>query len=358
MKVLVDVNHPAHVHLFKNLSWELEKRGHCVLWTARTRDVVQNLLDYYGFKYKMLTKAQKGIVRLGKELLERDFKMLRLVKDFQPDIMMGTSVCITHVGKAKNIPSIFWEEDNQDIRKLSIIAYPFADVICTPDCFEQNFGGKHVKYPSYHELAYLHPNRFSSNPTVLKKLKLKKFEPYFILRFVSFKASHDTRESGISVETGLKLIKLLSKYGKVFVNSEIQLPEDIEKYRITVAPHELHDALYYATMCIGDSQTVIAEAAVLGTPAIRCNTYVGYPGKVPYLDELEYKYGLTYGFRPSDEDKMLHKILKLLSNPSLKQEWQEKREEMLKDKIDLTDWMVEFLENYPESFKDYKRKLE
>lgn len=346
MRVLIDVNHPALVHLFKNLVWELEKKGHEVLWTARTRDVVQNLLDYYGFKYQMLTKAQKGIIGLGRELLERDFKLLKVVKNFQPDIMMGTSVCITHVGKVRNIPSIFWVDDNQDIRKLSIIAYPFADVICTPDCFEQDFGKKHVKYPSYHELAYLHPDRFTPSPKIFEKIGLSRGEKYFILRFVSFQASHDIRESGIPIEMGYKMIKFLSKYGRVFVNSEIRLPEDIEKYRITVAPYELHDALYYATMCIGDSQTVIAEAAVLGTPAIRCNTYVGHPGKVPYLDELEQKYGLTYGFRPENQDKMFDKITELLSNPNLKQEWQEKRKRMLRDKIDLTEWMIDFVESY------------
>lgn len=353
MRLLIDVNHPAHVHLFKNLSWELEKTGHEVLWTARTRDVIQNLLDYYGFRYKMLTKAQKGIIGLGRELLERDFKMLKLVKGFQPDIMIGTSVCIVHVGKVRNTTSIFWQEDNQDLRKLSLIAYPFADVICTPDCFEQNFGKKQVKYPSYHELAYLHPDRFSPNPNILRKLKVTNREPYFILRFVSFKASHDIRESGIPVEMGHKLIKFLPNYGRVFINSEIQLPEDIKKYRITIAPHELHDALYYATMCIGDSQTVIAEAAVLGTPAIRCNTYVGYPGKVPYLDELEKRYGLVYSYRPEDSGNMFNKIAELLNKSNLKEQWQDKRKEMLKEKIDLTKWMVDFIENYPNSFYKY-----
>ena len=151
MRILLDVNHPAHVHLFKNLSWDLDRLNHKILWVARTRDVIQNLLDYYGFDYRMLTKAQKGIVGLAVELVERDIKLFKVVKDFQPDLMMGTSVCITHVGKLRNIPSIYWGEDNQDIKKLSLIAYPFADAICTPDCFKQSLGKKHITYPSYHE---------------------------------------------------------------------------------------------------------------------------------------------------------------------------------------------------------------
>jgi len=214
-------------------------------------------------------------------------------------------------------------------------------------------GGKHIKYPSYHELAYLHPDHFSPNPEVLKKLGLSENDKYFIIRFVAFRADHDIGQSGITYTAGKKLIDELLHYGKVFITSERALPSEVEKYRIHISPWELHNALYYATICIGDSQTMVAEAAVLGTPAIRCNTFVG---RISYLEELEHKYGLTYGFLPKDEDKMFDKITELLKKPNLKEEWQEKRKRMLKDKIDLTEWMVDFVENYFESFKKYKQE--
>jgi predicted glycosyltransferase len=47
-------------------------------------------------------------------------------------------------------------------------------------------------------------------------------------------------------------------------------------------------------MYIGDSQTMTAEAAVLGTPAIRFNDFVG---ELSYLEELEYTFDLTYGIK-------------------------------------------------------------
>ncbi len=95
-------------------------------------------------------------------------------------------------------------------------------------------------------------------------------------------------------------------------------------------------------MLIGDSQTMAAEAAVLGTPSIRCNSFVG---KLAYLEELEHKYGLTFGFRPEDEDKMYEKIKELLKKSCLKKEWKKKRQRLLADKINLTDWMISFIEN-------------
>lgn len=349
MKLLIDVNHPAHVHLFKNLAWELENKGHEVLWAARPRDIVGALLDRYGFEYKMLTSAKPGYINMAKELIERDLKIYKLAKTFKPVVMLGTSVCISHVSRVTKAHSIVFNEDDANVVKTFVaLSYPFADTICTPDCLKDDFGGKHIKYPSYHELAYLHPNHFSPNPKVIEKMGVNKNEKYFIIRFVAFRADHDIGQSGISYSMGKRLINELLRYGKVLITSERLLPPEFEKYRIHIPPYEMHEALYYATMFVGDSQTMTAEAAVLGTPAIRCNTFVG---RCSTLEELEHKYGLTYGFLPNDEDKMLDKIMELLNRANLKQEWQEKRERMLKDKIDLTKWMVNFVENYPVSFK-------
>ena len=101
-------------------------------------------------------------------------------------------------------------------------------------------------------------------------------------------------------------------------------------------------------MLVGDSQTRTSEAAVLGTPAIRCNTFVG---RIHYLEEEEHKYGLTYGFRPDHSEEMFQKIEELLSMPDLKEEWQRRRQKMLSEKIDYASFLTCFIENYPDSQK-------
>ena len=45
MKIVVDINHPGHVHFFKNFIWEMEKRGHKILITVKEKDVTLKLLD-------------------------------------------------------------------------------------------------------------------------------------------------------------------------------------------------------------------------------------------------------------------------------------------------------------------------
>ena len=106
----------------------------------------------------------------------------------------------------------------------------------------------------------------------------------------------------------------------------------------------MHDILYYAQMLVGDTQTMTTEAGVLGTPAIRCNTFVGENDMGNFL-ELEKNYGLIFNY--SDPKKAIDKAIELLHENNLKEQWKIKRNNLLKDKIDVTAFMVNFTENYP-----------
>ena len=139
---------------------------------------------------------------------------------------------------------------------------------------------------------------------------------------------------------------MLESKGKVFITTERNIDEEFMKYQLLISPEKAHSLMYYATMLIGDSQTMTSEAAVLGTPAIRSNTFVG---RISYLEEEEHKYNLTYGFLPTNTEAMFIKINELLATPNLKEVWEERRAKMLFDKIDVTAFYVWFIENYPNS---------
>ena len=113
----------------------------------------------------------------------------------------------------------------------------------------------------------------------------------------------------------------------------------------------MHHFLAGAHLVIGDSQTMIAEASVLGTPSIRINDFVGILG---YLEELEHKYGLTFGIKTSEPEKLLSKVEELLTYPNIKEEWEKRKEKMINEKIDVTAFIVWFIENYPNSFRTMK----
>jgi predicted glycosyltransferase len=68
------------------------------------------------------------------------------------------------------------------------------------------------------------------------------------------------------------------------------------------------------------------------------------------FSELEHKYGLVHSY--SDTGQALKKAVELLENKDAKKEWRVRREQLLDDKIDVTSFMVRFIESYPEKVKD------
>ena len=227
------------------------------------------------------------------------------------------------------------------------MAYPFARHIVAPEgCSTGKWEKKTLRYPGYHELAYLHPHHFTPDRGKIEKL-IDLTKPYFIIRFSRLNAHHDEGKSGITDQLAQRIIQLLEPCGNIYITSERELPGALQHYRLKINSIDMHHALYYAHMCIGDSQTMTAEAAVLGTPALRFNDFVGRLG---YLEE--HKYGLTYGIKTSAPEALYQKIQELVNMPDLKQQWQQRRQKMLAEKIDVTRFMVQLIENYPGSLNE------
>jgi len=352
MNFLIDIAHPAHVHLFRNVYFLLKERGHQVQVTVKNIPSAMQLLDIYGIPYTYLGDKQDSILGKGLEQIAYNIKVLKMVNDNKIDIGFGTSITIAHVSKLSRMKSIVFDDDDDAVEPLfAKYAHPFSNVVLSPDCAIRKTK-KLVPYAGYHELAYLHPNRFTPDEKVLAEAGLTKDDTYFLLRFNSFKAHHDIGVKGLSIENKRQLIDYLSSKGKVFITTERNIDDKFKKYQLKISPEKVHSFMYYATMLIGDSQTMTSEAAVLGTPSIRCNSFVG---RISYLEEEEHKYGLTYGFLPDNYSQMQAKIESLLSMNDLKQQWAEKRQIMLNDKIDVTAFQLWFIENYPQSQQIVKK---
>ena len=349
MKIVVDINHPAHVHYFKNFIWEMEKKGHEVLITATEKDVALKLLDNYDFDYAKMGGYGSSLIKKLMNIPIMDLKMYKAVKSFKPDIFVGFgSIRAAHISFLLRRKCINFEDTEHSMEQIRLYL-PFVNAVCTPSCFRKDLGHKQVRFKGYMELAHLHPNYFTPNPGVLDEMGLSKDDTFIILRFVSWSASHDVGQHGI--QNKIELVRELEKYGRVFITSEGQLPKELEKYKITVSPEKLHDLLYYASLYMGEGATTASECAVLGTHAIYVNTL-----RLGYTDEEDEKYNLVCNFSDKEtmEKEAFDKALELLENNNLRRVGKRKREKLLKDKMDVTAFMVWFIEIYPESFKEMK----
>lgn len=350
LKLLVDIGHPAHVHLYRYFISEMEQMGHRVFVTVKDIPAAKELLDIYSIKYMDLGKKRDSIWGKGLHQLRYNLKTFNVVRKEKIDYGIGSSITLAHVSRLTGMKSFIFDDDDNEVEPFFVkFVHPFAHCILSPDClrFQRN-GKRDITYAGYHELAYLHPNRFIPDPGVLRDAGLKAGETFFVMRFNVFKAHHDSGIRGLSLKQKLQLVEMLKKKGKILVTTERDMEPELRRYRVKVSPAGIHSLLYYAAMFIGDSQTMTSEAAVLGTPAIRCNSFVG---RITYLEEEEHKYKLTFGFKPGRFEQMVRKIEELLAMPDLKEEWQKRRRQMLRDKIDITAFMVWFIEHYPESLQ-------
>lgn len=335
----------------------MESKGHDIKITSRNKEVALDLLNYYNFPYENRGEIQKGLFHKAFGMIGIDRTLYRIARAFKPDILLGFhNPYIAHTAWLIGKPSIIFT-DTENVRIASLLTFPFSDVICTPSCFRDKIPqNKHIIFNGYKELAYLHPNHFTPDDGIYSLLGLSKKDPYIILRFISWAASHDVGLSGIRKGSEHEFIKSLETYGTVFISSERPLPANLEKYRLVIPAEKMHSVLSFADLYIGEGGTMAVEAALLGTPAIHIEADAhGQPtGAISgNFTELRDRYDMMYFF--ADQDAALQKGCALLRDKNLKESWKKKRERLLGEKRDIAEWMTWFVEGYPESFFTSRR---
>lgn len=350
MKILIDIGHPAHVHYFRNFIVLMTKKGHEFHITSRDKEVTFDLLRKFNIPFSSRGKGGNGFFGKILYILQADLKLIHDGLRFKPDMLLSfASTYAAHASFVLGKPHIAF--DDTEHSKYEIFLYrPFTKILLNPQCFKKDFGERQIHFKGFMELCYLHPKYFKPDINVLFQLKLKDSEPFILLRFVSWTAGHDLGEEGFSSETKLRLVEELSEHVRVFISSENKLPEELEQYRLPVSPENLHDVLFYSTLYIGEGATTASECAMLGTPAIYVNSLTAGT-----LEEQE-RLGLLFSFR--NPEGVLEKALELLKTPDLKTEFHKRRDAMLAKSIDVTAFMVWFVENYPDSVKIMKENPE
>ncbi len=350
MNILIDIAHPAHIHNIKNLYFTLIK-NHNIIVACQSIPIVKKLLNSYQIPYIEIGEKGKNIQEKIIKQFSFNRKIKNIAKERDIDLAIGSSLSV-FASRGTKAKSILLDEDDQNVQPFTAkFISPYADHILSPDALNYENLKNAIYYPGNHELAYLHPNVFTPDPNILVKYGLNEGDKYFILRFNSFKAHHDIHQYGLNKEQKHILIDTLTKYGKVFITTEAELEPEFEEFKMPILPEEMHSFLYYSQILISDSQTMSVEAAVLGVPSFRCNTFAN---RLAVLEELELRYGLTFAYHPSQFDWMLYRINEFLETTDLKDEWQKRRMRLLQDKIDVTSFWVWFAENYPESVKEVK----
>ncbi len=342
MTIFFNISHPAHFHFFKNTIRILREKGHNIIIGARNKEFTIDLLKSSEFKYTVLTNKGNGLFGLIKELIEQQIKISKVVRHNSIDIMLQINgIFNAPIGRYNGIPTLAFSDTEND-KWANKVSFSLSRHVLSPTCFDHEFGGlwkNQIDYPGYHELAYLAP-RYVPERT--------KPGNNILIRFVGWGAGHDIGEKSLSDRQKIEITSILKKHGEIVISSEAPLPEELGKFAYSLHPDSVHDFMGTCKMVVGESATMASEAACLGIPAV----FISDTGR-GYTTEQDDVYGLVKHFRLSQWADIIETLEKWASL-DLHDEWQEKRWNMLKNKIDVTAWMVDLIENFPDGIDEAK----
>lgn len=352
MRILIDINHPAHVHMFRCFAHEMLKRGHNILFAIRDKEFEKKLLEAEQLPYINLGRKRAGKISRVLFNLKCVCKVWRIARRFKADVFLSHgSIVAAYVARLLGKPAIAFE-DTFNMEQVRMYL-PFTSVVLTSDYEHPIHDAKVLKYPGYNELLYLHPHRFSpmKREEVCRLLGIAAEERYVLMRFVSWHATHDKGHKGVSLENKLEAVRQMSQYAKVFISSESPLPESLAGYMLPAAPEMIGHVLAHATLMFGESATMVSEAAMLSVPGI----YLDNTGRY-YTRDLQERYGLCWCYTESaaDQEQAIAKGMELLNEEpeTLAKRMREASKTLLSEKIDVTGWLVWFIENYPQSIEE------
>ncbi|MFQ5651988.1 MAG: DUF354 domain-containing protein [bacterium] len=351
MKILFFLVHPAKFHFHRVQINELLARGHDVEVLIIKKDILEDLVKEEGWEYTNIFPKGRKIAGLHIYLaavfniIRTVYRLHKYTRGRDYDLFVGDA--LTMLGRLKRVPSLYpTDDDLATVPQQEIFWVPAHHVIAPAVMGVGKYKYKSIEYDGYKALAHLHPNYFTPDRTRLAN-GVSNREPFFLIRLCHYASHHDIGRTGIGDEVLRKLVAMLERRGKILITSERALPKELEKYRMTIRKNDISHYLYFATLFISDSTTMSSEAAILGTPAIEFDNWWE---ELPQMVELHEKYQLIFGIKTTNQDALFEKVDELLSQTSdLKSEFLRRRDRLLADKIDVSAFLIWFMENYPRS---------
>jgi len=334
MKILVDIVHPADVLFFCNPIRQWQMLGHEVLVASRDKDVTGALLDELQIGHRQISRAGRGLTGLGLELLRRDVALFSIARRFRPDVMCGFGgIAISHVGRLLSIPSLgFYDTESASLQLR--LTLPFITHFYVPEVYDGPIAaGRTTRFPGTKEFSYLHPDGFRADRERALAAGFDPGRPNWFLRLVNWESNHDLGRCGWDPATLSGFAATLSSRGKLHISTERALPVELDQFRYRGTLLDVHHLLAHCNAYFGESATMASEAVLLGVPAVfaaddrRC-----------YTDRLA-SAGLLWKVTQIDTHSLGDALASIQRVEA--SEWQRRREDYLRDKVNLAEFVVE-----------------
>lgn len=349
-KILFVVYHPVDPQVVIPFAKKVVESGGEVFFAiVEKENIIAKIINSHNFQYKVIGAAKSNLFGKLINSISVCLNLIKLIFKFKPTLVFSPTAPYTSLAMMIfRTPLVCWADTETATTNIKLSLYRI-NTLLLPDSFTSEINNSKVlRFNGYKEIAYLHPNNFSPDESVLKDLNISISDKIILMRFSALHAMHDIglkSESLNAEDTILSFIHSIEdKYSaKVFISvTERDLDSRFDKYKLQIAPEKYTNLLAFCSLYIGEGTTTASEAGVLGVPWINIQrTTRGY-----LIDQQE-NYGL--GCRIDNLNDAFAKADEYLSNPNLRQEWQLKRKELLNDKIDVSSFLSWFISEYPES---------
>jgi len=316
--------------------------GNTIYTVIKSKDILEELVINDGMPYINVSKKRRknNYLSISLDVIIRLIKVFHILRREKIDVVLtcGSDIAIT--AKILNIPFfLFNDDDYYIVPRSATYGWPFVTKVFAPiGCDMGKFEKKTVHYNGFQKSFYLQDSVFSPNRDVVRKALGD--SKYFIIRLVGLDAHHDNKVTGINEAITDRILQVLEPHGIVLISSEKKLLPKYERNHYVIDPSEMHHFIYYSELLIGDSQSMVHEAALLGTPSIRYNSFVG---KIGVLEVLEKQYGLTIGVKAGDEDKLIETLKCILAKDDYKRAIKDKLSQVKLGLIDVNMFAVEYI---------------
>lgn len=298
MKFLVEILHPAQVHLFRNTISILEERGHEVIVTSRQKEMTVELLDELGIQHTVLSKKQQGLTGMFAELLVRNWRLWKIARRERPDAMLAlTGVAMGPIGKVCGIPTVLVDEaEFAYLQRL--LSVPLATAVVVGTGYLKPIQRNFIQYHGIWVQAYLAKKYFRPSQEVADHFAHGSGRPTVFVRLVDQSSNHDLGAKNESDDTLRRSLESLQAVASVVVSSEAPLPRDLQHLKMKTPKAFVHSLLAHCSAVVSNSPTMAAEAACLGVPSI-------------YFGRLQWGYvrALTEHFKAMDQVASLNEAV-------------------------------------------------
>lgn len=350
MRILIDIGHPAHVHYFKNTIRQLQVNGHKVIIISREKEITFELLNSYNIPFISRGKGKNNLLGKLYYLFIGSYIIFKVARKNKIDLYLSFAspyAAISSILYRK--PNIAFDDTEHNIFNHKIYV-ALSKTVLTPFSFKKNFGLKQIRFKGTMESAYLHPKHFTIKQIKFSHSHIRiQNKKNVILRFVSWNASHDVNQNGFSNNDIYRLVEAIEPYANIFVTSEKEFPKNLKKYAIRINPADMHHYMRQADLFIGESGSMATEASYLGTHSIVLNSASHNFGVFEWFSKFK-----TFHIAKDFED-VLETTIHLLNNKNLKVEAKIESTLIQKESINLTEFIVWFIENYPKSIRIIKQ---